>query len=147
MKVIFLKDIPKIGRKYEAKEVSAGYARNYLLPNKLAEVANKKALEKVELLRSLHEEKIREENKKIAEQMDKIAGTIIKIKAKANDKGSLFAGITSDVILAEIQKTIPEVREENIVLKKPIKELGEHTIQISVQDNTATFTVVVEKDK
>ncbi|MCK5027211.1 MAG: 50S ribosomal protein L9 [Candidatus Pacebacteria bacterium] len=147
MKVIFLKDIPKIGKKYESKDVSAGYARNYLIPNKLAEAANKKVLAKVELLRSLHEEKIREENKKLAKKMSDVAGTTITLKAKANDKGILFAGITVETILTEVQKTAPEAREENIVLEKPIKELGEHTVQMTVQDKTAEFTVVVEEDK
>ncbi len=147
MKVILLKDIPKIGKKYESKEVSAGYARNYLIPNKLAEVANKKALEKVELLRSLHEEKIREENKKLGKKLTEISGATITIKAKANDKGNLFAGITAETILAEVQKIAPEAREDNIVLKKPIKEIGEHTVQMTVQDKTAEFTVVIEEDK
>ena len=147
MKVIFLKDIPKIGKKYESKDVSAGYARNYLIPNKLAEAANKKVLAKVELLRSLHEEKIREENKQLAKKMSDVAGTTITLKAKANDKGILFAGITVETILTEVQKIAPEAREENIVLEKPIKELGEHTVQMTVQDKTAEFTVVVEEDK
>lgn len=147
MKVILLKDIPKIGKKYESKEVAAGYARNYLIPNKLADIASEKALKKVELLKSLHEEKVREEQKKLAEKMEKLAGTVVKFSAKANEKGNLFAGITVDVIAEEIQKTAPEVREENIVLEKPIKDLGEHQVQIAVEDKTAEFTVLVEEEK
>ena len=67
--------------------------------------------------------------------------------AKANEKGSLFAGITAENILKLIQESIPEMREENIVLEKPIKDLGEHKVQIAVNDKTAEFTVLVEEEK
>jgi large subunit ribosomal protein L9 len=145
--VILLSDVPKIGKKYEAKEVSPGDARNFLFPKKLAEVATAKTLERIKLLQSLNVEKRQEEEKRIIAKLKDLAGTSITIKAKANDKGHLFASVNAEMILEEIQKTVPEIQLENIDLEKPLKEVGEYTVTIKVQSKTATLSVLVEEDK
>ncbi|MCK5027861.1 MAG: 50S ribosomal protein L9 [Candidatus Pacebacteria bacterium] len=148
MKVILLDDVPKIGKKYESKEVSPGYARNYLFPNKLAEVATKKTLDKIELLRSLHEEKIREEEARLMKEIEGIKNAVITLKEKANDKGYLFAGIRAEGLLPHIKEQLKlDLKAHHIILDKPLKELGEHTVQAHVQDKTAEFKVIIEEIK
>lgn len=146
MKVILLKDVPKVGKKFETKEVSAGYARNFLFANNLAEVATKKLLAKVELLRSLHEEKIREEEGRLIKELDTIKGKTVNIQGKANEKGHLFAGIHTEELASCLKEKFGlHLKPSHILLPTPIKEIGEYKIQIHIQDKTAEITVVVEE--
>lgn len=148
MKVIFLKDVPKVGRRFEAKEVSAGYARNFLIPNKLVEIATKKSLSKLEMLKSLHDEKVRETEARLMKELETIKGKTITLTEKANEKGHLFAGIHVQELLPHISKELGlELHPEHIKLEKPIKEVGEHQVEVHVQDKTAEFTVIVEEAK
>ena len=83
MKVILLKDVTKVGRQHESKDVAPGFARNFLFPNKLAEIATEKALARLELTRSLHEEKIKIVEADLIKELDKIKGSTITIREKA----------------------------------------------------------------
>ena len=148
MKVIFLKDVPRVGKRFEAKDVSAGYARNFLIPKKLAEAATPKALSKIEMLRSLHEEKLREQEHRLMSDLQEINDKSIILQEKANEQGHLFAGIHVEELIPHIKKNLNiELRPEHIQLDAPIKELGEHIIPVHVQDKTATFKVIVEEKK
>jgi large subunit ribosomal protein L9 len=148
MKVILLKDIPKVGKKFESKEVTAGYARNFLLPQGLAEVATDKTLAKIKLQRSLHEEKVKIQEEKLAEKLANIKDAVITLKEKANEKGHLFAGIHADELVSHIKDELGlDVVASHIKLEQPIKEIGEHEVALEVQGKTALFKVVVEEDK
>lgn len=148
MKVILLKDVKKVGKKFETVEVSAGFARNFLFAQKLAEVATTKSVERFELARSLSLEKMKAEEAKIAKELERIQNTTITIKGKANEKGNLFAGIHSEELVPLVEKELGlKLEATHIVMDKPIKELGEHQIVIRVQDKEATIRVVVEEDK
>jgi large subunit ribosomal protein L9 len=148
MKVIFLKDVPKVGKRFEAKDVSDGYARNFLIPNKLVEIATKKSLSKLEMLRSLHAEKVKETEARLMKELENIKGKTITFAEKANEKGHLFAGIHVAELLPLISKELGlELHPEHIKLDKPIKELGEHQVEVHIQDKTAEITVVVEEAK
>lgn len=145
MKVILLKDVPKIGRKYDIKNVADGYALNMLLPKKLAEIATPQAIKKVEEIKNndLTQKKIQEEL--LAKNMEVIKSLSITIKGKANEKGHLFAGITKDNLILEIQKESRlSLDPELIVLEKPIKEVGEHKIPVVAGNKKAEFTLFVE---
>jgi large subunit ribosomal protein L9 len=83
MKVILLADVPKLGQKYETKSVAPGYARNYLIPHGLAEIATDGSLAKIDMLRSLHEEKKREQEARLMTEIEKIAGKTITIQEKS----------------------------------------------------------------
>lgn len=146
MKVILLKDVPKVGKKFDIKEVSEGYALNMLLPRKLAELATKDAISKVEKIKAndLTQKKIQEEL--LLKNFEIIKKTNIEIKGKANDKGHLFAGITKEMINEELYKvTKLNLELDSIKLDKPIKELGEHKIKIEVLGKTAEFTLIINK--
>src|SRR3989338_7158401 len=118
MKVILSQDIIGVGRKGEVKNVSDGYARNFLLPNKLGQIATPAALASAEKLKK-QEEQDRE----------------VQIKAKANEKGHLFSIIHPD----EISKILKEqhhldIPSKIIEIEKPIKEIGEHIIKTKHQE-------------
>ena len=146
MKVILLKDVKKVGKKFDTIEVSPGFARNFLFAQKLAEVATTKSVEKFELARSLSAEKQKAEEAKIAKELARIENTVITLQGKANEKGSLFAGIHAEELLPLVEKELGlKLAVEHIVMDKPIKELGEHEVKIRVQDKEATIKVVVEE--
>jgi large subunit ribosomal protein L9 len=146
MKVILLKDVKKVGKKFDTIEVTPGFARNFLFAQKLAEVATTKSVEKFELARSLSAEKIKAEEAKIAKELARIENTVITLQGKANEKGSLFAGIHAEELLPLVEKELGlKLAIEHIIMDKPIKELGEHEVVIRVQDKEATIKVVVNE--
>lgn len=146
MKIILLKDVPKVGRKYDVKDVAEGYALNMLIPRKLAEIATPNGIKKIEALKEndLTQKKIQEEL--LVKNLEIIKNLTVTIKGKANEKGSLFAGITKEMLAAEILKSSRLNIDANmIVLSKPIKEVGEHKITIEAGNRKAEFSLVVEK--
>lgn len=146
MKVILLKDVPKTGKKFEIKNVSNGYAQNYLIPNKLAEVATKETEARIAFAKSVHDEKIKESEAELLKKLKDIKDAVITIKGKANDKGILFAGIHNDELVSHIAKELDlGISPEHIKMKEPIKEVGKHTIEIIVQDKKTSIKVIVEK--
>jgi large subunit ribosomal protein L9 len=145
MKIILLKDVPKIGRKYDIKDVAEGYAQNMLLPRGLAVVASPQEVRKVEQMKTaeMMDKKIQADL--LAMNMDTIKGLTLNLKEKANDKGHLFAGITREVLVAEILKmTRLNLDPEYIKLDKPIKEVGEHKVTVEAGGKKADFTLIVE---
>jgi len=148
MKVILNRDVPKVGRKFETKEVAAGFARNFLFPQKLAELATKQASARVEMVRGLHEEQLQLAEGELIKQLETIAKTPLTVAEKANEQGHLFAGIQTE----EIQKLIKEqagieIPVAYIELPKPIKEVGEHVVSIKVQDKVSTVNLTVTEAK
>ena len=135
MKIILSQDVTGIGRKGEVKNVSDGYARNFLLPNKLGQIATPAAIASAEKLRKQTEQD-REVQKDILEKNIKgLNGLKVQLKAKANEKGHLFSIIHPD----EISKILKEehhldIPSKFIEIEKPIKELGEHTLKAKHQE-------------
>ncbi len=145
MKVILLKNVPKIGQKYEVKEVSDGHASNFLIPRGLALVASESALKQVETLKSndVTAKKIHEDL--LLKNLGDIAGVTIHMSESANEQGHLFAGIHKEEIIPALkEQTRLEIAPEYIDLEKPIKTTGEHEITVSVQDKKVTFKLIVE---
>jgi large subunit ribosomal protein L9 len=145
MKIILLKDIPKIGKKFDVKNVSDGYALNLLIPKGLAHLATPQAVKNIETLKSkdLVEKKVQGEL--LLKNLEVIKKLVLNITEKANEKGHLFAGITKERIVEEIIKTARlNLDTESIKLEKPIKEIGEYKVQVEVMGKTAEFVVKVE---
>ncbi len=135
MKIILLRDVAGIGRKGEVKNVSDGYAGNFLLPKKLAQVATPNAIASAEKLKKQTEQD-KDVQKNIAEKnINGLKDLKVEIKAKANEKGHLFSIIHPD----EISKVLKEkyhldIPSKIIEISKPIKEIGEHTIKAKHQE-------------
>ena len=144
MKVILLNDIPKVGRRYEVKSVSDGYAQNNLIPQGKAIVATPASEKKVELLRKQHESEEKIKVDLLHKNFSTLDGVSIEITAPANDKGHLFSGLHKAEILKALheQKRL-DVPEAAIMLEKAIKEVGDHKIEVVVGDKKGAFNLKV----
>ncbi len=146
MQVIFLKDVPRVGKRHDVKEINDGYARNFLFPRGLAKLANTQNL--AELERSQKEIVVKREVQEglLIKNLEEIKNKIITVKAKANDKGHLFSAIHKKEIIELMQKENKvELSEEVIKLDKPIKETGEFEIPIEIKNKKSSFKLKIEK--
>lgn len=136
MKVVLNQDIKGIGKKLQTVEVSEGYARNYLLPRKLAQVADSKSVNeaknKAEALKFKKETEIKEA-KVLKEKLEK---GYIKFKHKIGSNGKLFGSVTEKDIADEIEKVYGiKVDKKKVSLKIAIKELGTYTAQVKLYES------------
>jgi large subunit ribosomal protein L9 len=133
MEVILLSDVDKIGLRGEVVSVARGYARNYLLPRKLAEVATAgrvAQIEKRESQRAQQEARTFEQGQKIAEVLGK---TVLRFEVKAGPTGALFGSVTPTDIADEIWRTRKvRVDRRKIGLDEPIKRIGRFEVPIDV---------------
>jgi large subunit ribosomal protein L9 len=146
MKVIFLKDVPRVGKKYDIKEVNDGYAMNFLLPRQLAETATPKAVADLELRKKeiAIEREVQEDL--LNKNLEEIKGKVITVKAKADEKGHLFSAIHEKILVEEMKRQHhADISEEFIVLQKPIKELGEFDVSIEIKGKKSSFKLIVER--
>ena len=145
MKIILLKDIPKVGRKFDIKDVADGHALNLLIPRGLAQGATPQAVKNIESLKAtdLAEKKIQGEL--LLKNLEVIKNLTLTLKEKANDKGHLFAGITKERLVEEIVKSARlNIDPEAIHLDKPIKEVGEHKIAVFALGKQVEFILNIE---
>jgi large subunit ribosomal protein L9 len=146
MQVIFLHDVPRVGKKYDVKEVNGGYAMNFLIPRKLAEPATEKSLAMLEIRKNeiLVIKEVQAEL--LMKNLEEIKGKVVHISAKADDKGHLFKGIhTREIVAAMKAEYHADITPEFIVLEKPIKKIGEFEIQIAISSKKSSFKLVIEK--
>lgn len=132
MKVVLLKDIPKVGKKHQVLEVADGFARNVLLKQGQAMMATVEALKKVE---SIEKQKVASDlhNARAFEALAKdLSQVVVLIKAKTNSEGHLFAGLkTKDIVEALKHQTGIVVSENALELPKPIKTKGDYTLKLT----------------
>ncbi len=144
MKVILLRDVDGIGKKNDEKKVSDGYALNFLIPKGLAETATMKASEKAVLRRaevSVHQ-KIQEDL--LIKNLKAVGSAEIKLEEKANEKGHLFAGVHKEELAKALKEQASvDVLPEFIALDAPIKQVGEYTVDIKVQDKSTKFKLTI----
>lgn len=145
MKVIFLKDVPRVGNKNDIKEVNDGYAQNFLLPRGLAKMATAQAVKELEIAKQNIAIERKVQNELLTRSMEEIKQKVVTLSGKANDKGHLFQAIHKKEIIDALRKTHrAEIGEEFIVLDKPIKEVGEFKIEVKVGDKKSYFTLKIE---
>ena len=146
MRIILLQDIDELGKKYEVKEVKNGYARNFLLPNKMAKLATKKDLDQLEKQKEAEELKSEEELKVIQKTASIIEGQEITISVKVGEQDQLFESITPQKISEDAKKLGFNIKKDQIELTEPIKELGEFPIKIKFEHNLeAEIKIIVTK--
>lgn len=135
MKIILLKDVENLGKKYEVRNVKAGYARNFLIPEKLAKPATKETLKWLEVQKQISTKKVEEELKGVQELASSIDGQEIMIKVKVGEKDQLFESITPQKISEKLKELGFEIKKNKILLEEPIKELGEFPVKIRLEHN------------
>ncbi|MBI2121573.1 MAG: 50S ribosomal protein L9 [Candidatus Sungbacteria bacterium] len=130
MKVILFQDVPGLGRKNDVKDVSDGYARNFLFAKNLAKPANETAL------KSLAEQKSRVEKEKSAESqkfsviVEKLKSLNLIFPVKLGEKGRAFGSVTAVKIRDSLKKQGIAVEKDWIILDEPIKTTGENMVKI-----------------
>jgi large subunit ribosomal protein L9 len=132
MQIILLKDVEKLGLRGDVVDVARGYARNFLLPRRLAEIATParvRELERVEAQRALHEARSAEQAQEIAEVLGK---SVLRFEVKAGPTGSLFGSVTPSDIADEIWRTRKIRVDRRRIGTDPIKRIGRFTIPIVV---------------
>jgi large subunit ribosomal protein L9 len=145
MKVILLKDIPKLGKKYEVKNASDGHAVNMLIPRGLAIAATPENLRRFETEKSKYDSERKVHEALLAENLKALEDTVITISGKASDKGHLFAALHREAIALELEKQSRiQLDPSFIQLNHPIKEVGEHVIEVKGDGKSVKFKVVVK---
>ena len=145
MKVILLKDVKGQGKKDQMIEVSDGYARNFLLPKKLAILADAKATNELKGKEDAKLYKIEEEKKAAKELSEKLAGTVVKIKSASGADGRLYGAVTAKDIAEALEKDFSiTIDKRKLSLEEPIKAHGTYSISVKLySDIVGKFTVVV----
>jgi len=128
MKVILIENIKNLGRKGDLKDVSDGYARNFLLANGLAKIATTALVESFKKQQQENKQKEIEKEKLIQLQASKMSGKNIVITAKAKE-GKLFGSITAKDIASELKKDGFEISEKNIKFS-PMKHVGKEKAEV-----------------
>jgi len=130
MKVIFLQDVPQVAQAGQVKEVADGYARNYLIPRKLAALAQPHSVSQIEIKAKKVEAHLTAELQELAGQIE---GKEVGLKAKAGAKEKLYGSITSADIAAELKKvTGLEIDKRKIDLEEPIRQLGSYEVAVKL---------------
>ncbi|PAV28467.1 50S ribosomal protein L9 [Virgibacillus profundi] len=133
MKVIFLKDVKGKGKKGEVKNVSDGYARNYLLKNKIAEEATQGNLKALDAQKRKHDQLEQKEKEEAIDLKDTLADLTVELKAKSGDGGRLFGSITSKQIAEALEKEYGhKIDKRKIELDQPIRALGYTTVPVKL---------------
>ncbi|GAB4246101.1 MAG: 50S ribosomal protein L9 [Thermoleophilia bacterium] len=144
MEVVLLKDVEKLGEKGTVASVSDGYARNYLFPRKLAEVATPARVEAIRRAVAEKEERERREAEQAGEIRDLLARTVLTVAAQAGQGEKLFGSITSqDIVEAIYTARRLRVDKRKVLLEDPIRTLGPHMVKIDVHPSVEPAEVKV----
>jgi large subunit ribosomal protein L9 len=138
MKIILLKDLHKVGKKYDVVDVADGYALNSLIPTKVAEAATPKTVERYNKLKDVEAAARLLREEELVKELGSIAEKEFVLEAKANEQGHLFASVHKEEIAAIIN-----IDPMYIHIAHPIKEVGTHTVTITVKDVSKDINIVV----
>jgi large subunit ribosomal protein L9 len=133
MQLILNEEVPNLGGPGDVVKVRAGYARNYLLPRKLAVEANPKnlrAFEHQKGLAMLKREALKSKARGLKEKLDALSVTV---SARAGEEGKLFGSVTNIDVERALRERGLEIDRRKILLVEPIKQLGDYTIQIRLE--------------
>jgi len=147
MKVIFLQDVKGKGKKGQMAEISDGYARNYLLPKKLAMEATPDAINTMRMNDKAAAEKAAKERAEALEIAKKLREMTVVVTAKGGGAGKLFGSVTNQEIADALkEKSGSVIDKRKIVLSDPIKNVGTYTVQCKLgYEIVAPLTVKIEE--
>ena len=148
MEIILLKDVDKVGDKYEVVTVRNGYGRNYLIPQKVGVIANATNLKKLDDLKAKEDAEIAARLSEFQELADQLKDKTLKIGAKSGTSGKIFGSITSAQIANALAEQLNiEVERRKVALPDDIKTLGTYTAVLNLHpevDSKIDFEVVAE---
>lgn len=147
MKVILLQEVPHLGRKNDIKDVSDGYARNFLLPKKLAAPATDALVQEMAQKMEHKEKKAAIEREHFIQAAKKMGHMTLSFKMKMGEKGKAFGSVTAAKIAEALHTEGMVVEKEWIDIEDPIKTTGEHAVAVRFpHDIGAKIRIIVEPE-
>ena len=147
MKVILLDDVPKLGRRGEVRDVSDGYARNYLLPQKLALLATPVNLKDLEQIKKRREAQTATAQVEAEARARTIETLTLSLTRQASEEGRLYGSVGVQDMVAFLAQHGIVIEKRRVGLEEPIKTVGEYTVPIRLHPEvTAQLRVVVSRE-
>jgi len=147
MKVILLDDIPKVGRRGEIRDVSAGYARNYLFPQKLALVASPGNLQNLDQIKKRQEAQAVAARVEAEAQARTIEALTLSLARQASEEGRLYGSVGAQDLVTFLAQHGITVEKRRVGLQEPIKALGEYAVPIRLHaEVTVELRVTVSRE-
>jgi len=147
MKIVLLDDVAKLGQKLDVKDVAPGYARNFLLPQGLAELATEGTLRQLEARRTKIEADLMASASELDALVASLDGKTLTLVEKANEEGHLFAGVHEAEILSALEKEHGiKLPKSALSMKHPIKVVGETVVNVRGADKEIGLKVVIERE-
>jgi len=147
MKVILKEDVQNLGQQGDVVEVKSGYARNYLMPQKLAILFTKQQKKNIEETQRVEERKLEREKDQLESVLKQVEDLSLSVKMQSEEDSKLFGSVTKLDIVKLLEENGITIDKKYVDLSSPIKTLGEHKVNIMfTKEMSASFTLTVEKE-
>jgi large subunit ribosomal protein L9 len=147
MKVILKEDVQNLGQQGDVVEVKSGYARNYLMPQKLAILFTKQQKKSIDEAQRVEERKLEREKDQLESVLKQVENLSLSLKMQSEEDSKLFGSVTKLDIVKLLEENGITVDKKYVDLSSPIKTLGEHKVNIMfTKEMSASFTLTVEKE-
>lgn len=144
MKVILLQDVAKLGRRFDVVNVADGFGLNKLVPQGLAQLATPENLKKINAQAAQTKATREASDASFAELTSTLAEKVVDVKVEANEDGKLYQALKLEDIIKGVKESEEvTLTEEQVVIKSPIKLLGEHKIELVSGENHSSLTINV----
>ena len=147
MKVILKEDVQNLGQQGDVVEVKSGYARNYLMPQKLAILFTKQQKKSIDEAHKVEERKLEREKDQLESVLKQVEDLNLSLKMQSEEDNKLFGSVTKLDIVKLLEENGITIDKKYIDLSSPIKTLGEHKVNIVfTKEMSGSFTLTVEKE-
>ena len=147
MKVILKEDVQNLGQQGDVVEVKSGYARNYLMPQKLAILFTKQQKKSIDEAHRVEERKLEREKDQLESVLKQVEDLSLSLKMQSEEDSKLFGSVTKLDIVKLLEESGINIDKKYVDLSSPIKTLGEHKVNIMfTKEMSASFTLTVEKE-
>ena len=147
MKVILKEDVQNLGQQGDVVEVKPGYARNYLMPQKLATLFTKQQKKSIEEAQIVEKRKLEREKDQLESVLKQVEDLNLSLKMQSEEDNKLFGSVTKLDIVKLLDENGITIDKKYIDLSSPIKTLGEHKVNIVfTKEMSGSFTLAVEKE-
>ena len=147
MKVILKEDVQNLGQQGDVVEVKSGYARNYLMPQKLAILFTKQQKKSIEEAQRVEERKLEREKDQLESVLKQVEDLSLSLKMQSEEDNKLFGSVTKLDIVKLLEENGITLDKKYVDLSSPIKTLGEHKVNIVfTKEMSASFILTVEKE-
>ena len=147
MKVILKEDVHNLGQQGDVVEVKSGYARNYLMPQKLAILFTRQQKKSIEEAQRVEERKLEREKDQLESVLKQVENLSLSLKMQSEEDSKLFGSVTKLDIVKLLEENGITIDKKYVDLSSPIKTLGEHKVDIVfTKEMSGSFTLTVEKE-